>query len=115
MTKTTVTSLPTLEDGGAMEVVRAPAWDAKYQFGRDQGDVAHVFCCRDLNWSKTLCGYEDPNPVILHEAKNICTMCVESARAADGSIASAQCPIDGQPCPDEETIERMIAERTFGP
>ncbi|MGZ5385601.1 MAG: hypothetical protein ACXWH0_16680 [Acidimicrobiia bacterium] len=115
MTETSIGSVPTLEDGGAMELVRVPAWDAQYKLGQDEGEVAYMFCCRDLDWSKTVCGYVDPDPVIMHEATNVCTMCVEAAGGPDGPIASAYCPFDDQPCPDDETIDRMIAERTSRP
>lgn len=108
-------SVPTHENGGAMELVRVPAWAAPYKLGQDEGEVAHMFCCRDLDWSKTVFGHEDPDPVIMHEATNVCTMCVEAAGGTDGPITSAQCPFDDQPCPDDETINRMIAKRTARP
>lgn len=112
MAETATEGAPALEDGGALELVRVPALDTKYKAGQDDGKVAHMFCCRDMDWSKAACGYEDPDPTILYEATNPCTMCVEVAGGPDGPLASRLCPFDDQPCPDDETLDRMIAERT---
>jgi hypothetical protein len=43
------------------------------------------------------------------------TMCVEAGGGPDGPIASRECPVDNQPCPDDETVDRMIAERILRP
>jgi hypothetical protein len=77
------TETSTLEDGGALELVRTPAWEAQYRLGQDPKELAHMFCCRDMDWSKAMCGYEDPNPAIMYEpAGSICTMCVWRPAAA---------------------------------
>ena len=114
MTETNTENVPALEEGGTAELVRVPAWDVEYKLGQDDGEIAHMFCCRDLDWRKAVCGYEDPDPVIMHEATNICSMCVEAGGGPDGPMASRQCPFDDRPCPDDETIDRMIAERAAG-
>lgn len=50
--------------------------------------------------------------MILPEAATFCTMCVEVIVAHGGVPGSGQCPFDDQPCPDDETVDRMIEERT---
>lgn len=114
MTETSTESTPALEDGGSLELIRTPAVRAQYKIGQDPKEFAHIFCCRDLDWAKTMCGYEDPDPHIMTESENVCTMCIEAGGGIDGPLASRHCPVDNQPCPDGETIDRMIAERTSG-
>lgn len=31
-----------------MELVRVPAWEAKFRLNDDPDELAHVICCRDL-------------------------------------------------------------------
>ena len=104
-----------LEDGGALELVRVPAWEMKFKRGENPDELAHLVCCRDLEWRKALCGFEETDPVILEEATTVCSMCVEAAGGPDGPIATGHCPIDNQLCPDSEDLSRKIAERTSGP
>lgn len=61
-----------------------------------------------MDWGKAMCGYEDPDPAIMSEATaSICTMCVEAGGGGpDGPMATRHCPVDGQPCPDDETMDR---------
>lgn len=101
----------TLADGGAMELVRVPAWEAKFTLNQDPEELAHIVCCRDLEWRKAACGFEDPNPAITLEANVICTMCVEAIGGLD-ALAQGRCPFDDQPCPDDETLNQMIRDRT---
>jgi hypothetical protein len=83
------TEASTLEDGGALELVRTPAWEAQYRLGQDPKELAHMFCCRDMDWGKAMCGYEDPDPDIMYEAAgSICTMCVEASGGPDGPMAT---------------------------
>ncbi len=77
-----------------------------------------MFCWRDMDWGKAMCGYEDPDPATMYEATaetSICTMCIEAGGGPDYPMASRCCPVDDQPCPDDETMDRMIAERTARP
>lgn len=110
----TETSQDTMEDGGALELVRVPAWEVKYKLGQDPDELAHLVCCRDLDWRTALCGYEEPDePVIMTEAKTVCTMCVEAGGGIDGrALAERRCPVDDRSCPDDDEVDRMIAERT---
>lgn len=112
MSETRTQDEATLEDGGTMEIVRIPAWEVKYALGSTPDEVAHVVCCRDLDWRRAFCGYEEPDPVIVPEMTTLCTMCVEAMGRVPGP---GQCPVDDQPCPDDDTIDRMIAERTSRP
>jgi hypothetical protein len=107
----------TVEDGGTLEIVRVPAWEVKFKHGQDPDELAHAVCCRDLDWRKALCGYEETgDPVIMSEAKSICTMCVEAAGGVDGrAMTERRCPVDDQPCPDDDEVDRLIAERTSRP
>jgi hypothetical protein len=42
-----------------MELVRIPVWEAKYTVGHDPDELAHMVCCRDLDWQMAMCGYWD--------------------------------------------------------
>jgi hypothetical protein len=101
-----------IRDGGAMERVRVPAWEVKYKLDRNPDELAHFVCCRDLDWRKAICGYEEPEAVILANPTTFCTMCVEVIQAHGGVPGSGKCPFDDQPCPDDETVDRTIDERT---
>ncbi|MGY3380225.1 hypothetical protein ACVWYS_002182 [Arthrobacter sp. TE12231] len=111
--KTTAPS--TLEDGGALELVHIPAWEARYTLGQDPDELAHMVCCRDLDWRKTFCGHQEAEPVILQEATTLCTMCVEAVGGPGSPIFSRSCPFDNQPCPDEEELDRPGARRAALP
>jgi hypothetical protein len=102
-----------LPAGGTLEIVRVPAGEEKYTISQNPDELAHFICCRDLVW-RAVCGYEESEQSIIPEvtdATTICTMCVEVVGGLGGALASRQCPFDDQPCPDDETIDRMIAER----
>jgi hypothetical protein len=102
-----------IEDGGSMELVRLPAWEVKFRRGDNPDELAHFVCCRDLDWRKALCGYEArEDDVVLSESSMICTMCVEVCRGMGVEPGSGQCPIDNQPCPDDEEVDRLINEHT---
>jgi hypothetical protein len=88
---------------------------AQYEIGQDPKEFAHMFCCRDLDWGKAMCGYEDSDPTIMSESENVCTMGIEAGGGIDGLMASSRCPVDDQPRPDDETMDRMIAERNLPP
>lgn len=47
------------EDGGALELVRTPVWEVRYKRGGDPRELAHIVCCRDLDWRQAFCGYEE--------------------------------------------------------
>jgi hypothetical protein len=49
---------------------------------------------------------------IAPQATVFCTMCVEVMTAKGGLPWNGNCPVDDQPCPDEEAIDRTIDERT---
>ncbi|MBT2512797.1 hypothetical protein [Arthrobacter sp. ISL-30] len=51
----------TIGEGGAMEIVRVPAWQVKYDWSEDPDEVVHLVCCRDLDWRRAMCGYEEPS------------------------------------------------------
>jgi hypothetical protein len=112
MTETSTGDPQTIEDAGSLEQVRVPAWEAKYKLGENPDELAHVVCCRDLDWRRAICGYVEEEPTVLHESDNICTMCVETAERMGVVIGDRQCPIDNQPCPPDDEVDRMIAERT---
>lgn len=112
MTKKEAGVAPALEDGGSLEVVRAQAWEVKHKLEQDPDEMAHFVCCRDLEWRKALCGYEEPEMTIAPQATVFCTMCVEVMTAKGGLPWNGNCPVDDQPCPDEEAIDRLIDERT---
>jgi hypothetical protein len=101
----------TLADGGAMELVRVPAWEAKFKLNENPDELAHLICCRDLDWRKAACGYEEPDPTIMMEANVICTMCIEAVGGLT-ALAEGRCPFDDQPCPDDETLKQIIKDRT---
>lgn len=107
----TLSDTSTLPDGGAMELVRVPAWEAKFRLNDDPDELAHVICCRDLEWRKAACGYEESDPSIMMEANVICTMCIEAIGGL-GALAEGRCPYDDQPCPDDETLNQIIKDRT---
>lgn len=104
-----------VDDAGTLELVRTPAWEVKFKRGDDPGLFAHIVCCRDLDWRRSFCGFQDPDPVIMMDASNLCTMCIEAVGGLDGPLAHGQCPVDDQPCPPEEEIDKIIEERTFRP
>ncbi|KQQ81458.1 hypothetical protein [Arthrobacter sp. Leaf137] len=112
MTETATGDTRVLEEAGGLEQVRAPAWETKYELGENPEDFAHMVCCRDLDWRKAICGYVEENPTIMHHSHNICTMCVETAESMGVVVGERQCPIDDQPCPPDEEVDRMIEERT---
>lgn len=112
MTETSSEDQQTLEDGGSLEQVRVPAWEAKYKLGENPEELAHIVCCRDLDWRRAICGYVEEEPTLVYDSDNICTMCVETAESMGSAMGSRQCPIDDQECPPMEEIDRMIADRT---
>lgn len=76
-------------------------------------EITHIVCCRDAEWHKGLCGFEDDDLSINPAAEMICTMCLEVAETMrPGWIAAAVCPLDGIPCPDEHEIDLRIASET---
>jgi hypothetical protein len=99
----------TLGDGGAMELRRAPAWKVKYDWSEDPDEVVHLVCCRDLDWRRALCGYEEPEMTIARDPRILCSMCME---VFGRELGPGPCPIDDQPCPDDDEIDRIIDERT---
>ncbi|MGK3957514.1 hypothetical protein ACLKOZ_15145 [Arthrobacter sp. R4] len=115
MTQTSTDNPQTVEDGGSMELVQIPAWQAKYKLNENPEDFAHMVCCRDLDWRRAICGYVEEDPSIMHYSLNVCTMCVETAERMGVTVGDRQCPIDNRACPDDEEVDRMIAERTSKP
>lgn len=99
----------TIGEGGAMDLVRVPAWQVKYDWSEDPDEVVHFVCCRDLDWRRAMCGYEEPHMTIARDPRNLCSMCMEVFGRMPGP---GPCPIDNQPCPDDEEIERLVDERT---
>ncbi|WP_120520354.1 hypothetical protein [Arthrobacter celericrescens] len=101
-----------VDDGGTPELTRVPAWEVKYRRGQNPDELAHLVCCRDLDWRRAFCGYEDPDPAVLLESNNVCAMCIEAAGGMEGPAATLGiCPVDDRPCPDDETLRRIIDER----
>lgn len=111
MTETSTKGPPTHEGTGSLEQVRVPAWEAKYKLSETPEELAHMVCCRDLEWRQAFCGYIEEEPTLMYEADNICTMCVETAATRGWVMESRLCPIDNQECPPEDEVDRMIAER----
>lgn len=105
---------PAVEDGGSLELVLAPAWEIKHKLEQNPDEMAHFVCCRDVDWRKALCGYEEPEMTIAPLATVFCTMCVEVMTAKGGVPWNGNCPVDDQPCPEEDEIDRTIEERTSG-
>ncbi|WP_294568336.1 hypothetical protein [uncultured Arthrobacter sp.] len=103
---------PAVEDGGSLEIVRTPAWEVKHKLEQDPNEMAHLVCCRDLDWREAFCGYEEPEMTIAPQATVFCTMCVEVMTAKGGVPWDGKCPVDDQPCPEENAVDRMIDERT---
>ena len=112
MTETTTSDPQTRADAGSLEQVQVPAWEAKYKLSENPEDFAHMVCCRDADWRRAICGYVDEDPTIMHHSHNVCTMCVETAEGMGVTVGDRQCPIDNQPCPPDEEVDEMIAERT---
>ncbi|WP_458113976.1 hypothetical protein M1D88_07825 [Arthrobacter sp. R1-13] len=111
MTETSTEEPQTVEDGGSLEQVHVPAWEAKYKLSENPEELAHLVCCRDLDWRQAICGYIEEEPTLMYEADNICTMCIETAESMGSVMGSRRCPIDNQECPPEDEVDRMIAER----
>lgn len=44
MIGTSTDSSPALDEGGSLELVRTPAWEAQYRLGQDPREFAHMFC-----------------------------------------------------------------------
>lgn len=105
---------PAIEDAGSLELVRSPAWEVKHRLEQNPDEMAHFVCCRDVDWRKALCGYEEPEMTIAPLATVFCTMCVEVMTAKGGVPWNGSCPVDDQPCPEEDEIYRTIEERTSG-
>lgn len=98
-----------------MELVRLPAREVKFRRGDNPDELAHFVYCRDLDCGKALCGDEaTEDDVVLPESTVFCTMCIEVCRSLGVEPGSGLCPIDSQPCPDEEELDRLIKERTSG-
>jgi hypothetical protein len=111
MTTTTSDDQQTIQTAGAMELVRVPAWEAKYKIGEDPEEMAHFVCCRDLEWRRAFCGYVEENPNLIPDPQNVCTMCVETAESMGGDFQERQCPVDHRECPPIEEVQRMMHER----
>lgn len=107
----TATGDHAVEDSSVLKLVRVPAWEAKYKLSKNPEELAHLVCCRDLDWRQALCGYVEEEPTIMTEVETLCTMCVETAEKMGGLMGLRQCPVDNQECPPEEEVDRMIAER----
>lgn len=91
MTETTVEQ-QTVEDAGSRELPRVPAWEAKYRLSDNPEELAHLICCRDLEWRRALCGYVEEDPKLMHESQNMCTMCVETSRGWGWSLGTGSAP-----------------------
>jgi hypothetical protein len=100
-----------IEDVGSLEQVHVPAWEAKYKMSENPEEMAHLVCCRDIEWRRALCGYVEEEPNLIPEPTKICTMSVETAESMGGNLQEWRCPIDNQECPSEDEIHRMIEER----
>jgi hypothetical protein len=111
-TKGDETKPSTIGEAGEMEIIRVPAWQVKYDWSEDPDEVVHLVCCRDLEWRTAMCGYEEPKTTIARDPRILCTMCLE---VFGRMIGPGPCPIDDQPCPDDDTIDRLIDERTSRP
>ena len=112
MTDQDVEIAQTVEDGGTLEVRRTPAWEVKHKLEQNPDEMVHLVCCRDVVWRKAFCGYEEPEMTIATQANVLCTMCVEVMTAKSGVPWDGNCPVDDQPCPDEEAVDKIIDERT---
>lgn len=76
-------------------------------------EIAHIVCCRDISWEQTFCG--EPGDYVNLAATVLCTMCVETAtKMLPGALFESppRCPVDGQLCPDEETLDALIRSHT---
>lgn len=111
MTETSTDTQAPLEDGGSLELVHVPAWEAKHRIVENPDEVAHLVCCRDMDWRKAVCGHEDTEAEIAMSADVFCTMCVEVWISHGTEPGSGTCPFDDQPCPDDEELDRIIRER----
>jgi hypothetical protein len=110
MTETTEAQ-QAVEQAGSLELIRVPAWEAKYSLSDNPEELAHLICCRDLEWRRALCGYVEEDPKLLHDSENICTMCVETVERLGVSLGDRQCPVDQRECPPDDEVHRMIDER----
>lgn len=112
MTQTPIDNTKTVADGGSLELLRVPAWQAKYKLSSNPEELAHMVCCRDLDWRRAICGYYEEHQSIVDHAHNVCTMCVETAESMGVTIGDRQCPIEQRACPDDEEVDKIIAEHT---
>jgi len=111
MTETSTDTQAPPEDGGSLELVRVPAWEAKHIIVDNPDEVVHLVCCRDMDWRKAVCGYEDTEAVIATSANHFCAMCVEVWTSHGTEPGSGTCPFDDQSCPDDDELDRIIQER----
>lgn len=75
-----------IEDVGSLEQFRVPALEAKYKMSENPEEMAHLVCCRDIEWRRGFCGYIEEDPNLIPDPTNVCTMCVETVESMGGSF-----------------------------
>lgn len=72
----TGTKASPIEDGGSIELVRLPAWKARFRRGDNPDELAHFACCRDSGRRKALCGYEATEDDVVLSVYSMFAPCV---------------------------------------